>query len=99
MVLVFLPVEKTTYFIQSRGTAAYQSNFNATTVAARAFFYLIERDCRRPSAIFTETVLKRPGQKPDFTAQPCQGPADLMAIARINQTFMPTRSSTVGDEA
>lgn len=48
---------------------------------------------------FTETVLKRPSQSPDFMAKPSQGPTDLMDITRINQTFMPTRSSTVGDEA
>lgn len=48
---------------------------------------------------FTETVLKRPSQSPDFMAEPSQGPADLMDITRINQTFMPTRSSTVGDKA
>lgn len=48
---------------------------------------------------FTETVLKRPSQSPDFMAEPSQGPTDLMDITRINQTFMPTHSSTVGDEA
>ncbi len=48
---------------------------------------------------FTETVLKRPSQSPGFMAEPSQGPTDLMDITRINQTFMPTRSSTVGDEA
>lgn len=48
---------------------------------------------------FTETVLKRPSQSPDFMAMPSQGPTDLMDITRINQTFMPTHSSTVGDEA
>lgn len=48
---------------------------------------------------FTETVLKRPSQSPDFMAEPSQGPADLMDITRINQTFMPTLSSTAGDKA
>lgn len=48
---------------------------------------------------FTETVLKRPSQSPGFMAQPSQGPADLMDITRINQTFMPTRSSPAGAEA
>lgn len=48
---------------------------------------------------FTETVLKRPSQSPDFMAEPSQGPADLTDITRINQTFMPTLSSTVGDKA
>lgn len=47
---------------------------------------------------FTETVLKRPSQRPDFMAEPSQGPADLMEITRINQTFMPTLSSRVGDK-
>lgn len=48
---------------------------------------------------FTETVLKRPSQSPVFMAQPSQGPTDLMDITRINQTLMPTRSSSAGDEA
>lgn len=48
---------------------------------------------------FTETVLKRPSQSPDFMAEPSQGPTDLMDITRINQTFMPARSSTAESEA
>lgn len=48
---------------------------------------------------FTETVLKRPGQSCAFMAEASQGPADLTDITRINQTFMPTHSSTAGNEA